>query len=200
MQLAMCLFCAIANYIWIKVGQGRRRAGVGVGRPLGWPARACALQSRRGRCVWPTTLVLCLQDEGRKHYYLALDTYVEGNWSSPAAQVRRQGAVAGCRQPAAVAAFAARWLRGCPSLLRSCITTHGGLLCAPSLPLRNPPRHPAPADPARTDLPDLPDRLDPAVLPGAHLAVWDTRDRKVLAGGSSGEAWCCGGSERGWFA
>jgi len=44
LQLAMCLFCAIGNYIWI-------------------------------------------QKAGKSHYYLALDTYVQGNWSSPAAQV-----------------------------------------------------------------------------------------------------------------
>lgn len=44
MQLAMCLFCAIANYIWI-------------------------------------------QKEGKKHYYLALTDYVEGNWSNAGAQV-----------------------------------------------------------------------------------------------------------------
>lgn len=44
MQLAMCLFCAIANYIWI-------------------------------------------QQEGKKHYYLALTDYVEGNWSNAGAQI-----------------------------------------------------------------------------------------------------------------
>ena len=44
MQLAMCLFCAIANYIWI-------------------------------------------QQDGKKHYYLALTDYVEGNWSNAGAQV-----------------------------------------------------------------------------------------------------------------
>jgi phospholipid-translocating P-type ATPase (flippase) len=44
MQLAMCLFCAIANYIWI-------------------------------------------QKEGSKHYYLALNVYVEGNWENPLAQI-----------------------------------------------------------------------------------------------------------------
>ena len=44
MQLAMCLFCAIANYVW-------------------------------------------LQQEGKQHYYLALDSYVQGNWENPAAQL-----------------------------------------------------------------------------------------------------------------
>lgn len=44
MQLAMCLFCAIANYIFI-------------------------------------------QHSGKDHYYLVLDVYTEGNWSSWVAQI-----------------------------------------------------------------------------------------------------------------
>lgn len=44
MQLAMCLFCSIANYVWI-------------------------------------------QQEGKKHPYLALDVYVQGNWSNAGAQI-----------------------------------------------------------------------------------------------------------------
>jgi magnesium-transporting ATPase (P-type) len=44
MQLAMCLFCAIANYIWI-------------------------------------------QSTGKDRYYLALNTYVEGNWQNAGEQI-----------------------------------------------------------------------------------------------------------------
>lgn len=59
MQLAMCLFCAIANYIWI-------------------------------------------QKEGKKHYYLALDVYTEGNWQNAGAQVG----------PLAAQAFWNAWAEG----------------------------------------------------------------------------------------
>ena len=44
MQLTMCGFCAVANYVWI-------------------------------------------QKAGKSHYYLALTSYTEGNWSNPVEQI-----------------------------------------------------------------------------------------------------------------